>query len=166
MRKLLALVVVLFLIGSAGWAQNTTAGNSSPVFDNTIDFDAGALGVGLLSGIIDLQASYERRITDAIAIPAFLFYAGGNSFSGLMIGSGIVFYPDGTALHGWYVRGDLSVGTGEELGYSAVLLGVDILGGYKWTFPSGFVLRLGGGFAYITYLGAGLKLTVALGFAF
>jgi hypothetical protein len=67
---------------------------------------------------------------------------------------GVAFFPARFAFHGVYVRPSLAAGRARAGGVLRdTVLGAAVVG-YQWTAPVGASLRLGGGLAYGTWMGA------------
>ena len=119
--------------------------------------------VGFALGVANISVEYQHAFSKSLGMsvsPAFAYY----SFGGITVyGGGLEVGPrfllSGTALSRWYLYPFVSLAyasgseddTDADASGGAWAVGAEI--GFSWTYPSGFMMNLGGGLAYVGYTG-------------
>lgn len=99
----------------------------------------------LLFGAIGVEGDLVLGDTAALSIEADALAAG--PATGASASLGVPLFPQGVALHGFYMHPRLFAARAWSAGSHADALGVGATLGWEWTLPVGFTLRLGAGAA-------------------
>ena len=119
--------------------------------------------VGFALGVANVSVEYQHAFSESVGMsvsPSFAYYSfGGVTAYGGGVEVGPRFLLSATALSRWYVYPFVSFAyasgseddTDVDASGGAWALGAEV--GFAWTYPSGFMMNLGGGLAYFGYTG-------------
>ena len=160
MKKVLILMFMVVLV-SGVFAQDDTQESDRK---NAVVFKPLILLVGAIIDVIDIAVEYQRAFGEHFVLTVMPEIALTAVGSAVALEMGAVFFPlkFKRYLHGFYlgVYPKVLYSSGESAWSAAAKLG------FQWALPSGFIIGLGGGAYYASFIGVSPLLDFGIGFSF